>query len=576
MNNIGQKPKTRKKGALTLLDHMERVVFLYRKQREETAEREQIRCEIKKHLAPVIRTLGIPRSAALLFCHILEICGNREATPQRLAALLKCSHIRLLKYMDCLDILAQKGLVYKSKNHYCAEISYVVPYNVIQSIRKGVIPVPRHFHVDEPDELFKYMDEIFGNRIDGKTSYEYFRAELYSLLEDNAHLEFCRLINGYKMNDANAILFLFMCRQLASGNDDSFDLGRDQDDALDSIFGGYLIDELMFSGIFRQIKKGKGCLFDKELVEFVHNQGFRGTKSIQITDKAKDRLFAGVDLTINHSEKRAGLIEWKEIKEKKLFYNAEEAALIDRLAGLLGSENYNAIVNRLGESNMRTGFACLFSGPPGTGKTETAYQLAKITGRDIMPVDIAGSKSMWFGESEKIIKSIFSKYRHYAEQAEKAKENIPILLFNEADALISKRRELSASRSGPDQTENAIQNIILEEMEKLNGILIATTNLTQNMDAAFERRFLFKIDFSKPSLETRISVWQSLIPSLSPEDCDTLAGAFDLSGGQIENIARKYTVETVLTGTPPPLCTIMSFCREETIGKNSQKIGFAV
>jgi len=576
MNNIGQKPKTRKKGTLSLLGHMECVVFLSRKQREENADREQLKCEIRKQLAPITKKFGIPRSAAFLFCHILEICGNREATPQRLAASLRCSHIRFLKYMDCLDTLVQKGLVYQSKNHRCADISYVVPYNVIQSIRRGVVPVPRRFHVDEPEELFKYMDEIFGNRIDGKTSYEYFRAELYSLLEDNVHLEFCRLINEYKMNDANNILFLFMCRQLASGNDDSFDLGRDQDDALDSIFGSYLMDELMFSGIFRQIKKGKGCLFEKELVEFVNNHGFRGTKSIQITDKTKDRLFAGVDLTINHSEKRVGLIEWKEVKEKKLFYNAEEAASIDRLAGLLGSENYSAIVNRLGENNMRTGFACLFSGPPGTGKTETAYQLAKITGRDIMPVDIAGSKSMWFGESEKIIKGIFSRYRHYAEQAEKAKENIPILLFNEADALISKRRELSASRSGPDQTENAMQNIILEEMEKLNGILIATTNLTQNMDAAFERRFLFKIDFAKPSLETRMHIWQSLVPALSPEDCGSLAGAFDLSGGQIENIARKYTVETVLTGAAPSLCAIMSFCREETIGRNNQKIGFAV
>jgi len=571
---INSETKTKKKGPATLLDNMERVVFLTSKRREENTEREQLRCEINKQLAPISKKLGISRQEAYLFCHILETCNNGAATPQKLAHLLKCSHIRLLKYMESLDALIQKGLVYQSKNHHGNDFFYVVPYNVIQSIRKGVIPIPRHYHVDTPDDLFKHMDEIFCNRTDRKVSYEFFRAELYSLLEDNAHLEFCRVMNEYKMNDANKMVFLYMCRQLASGDEDSFDLS--DHDSMDSIFGSYLIDEFMFSGIYRLLKRGKGYLFQKELVEFVNNQGFRGTKSIQITEKAKEKLFVGVDLTINHSERKLGMIQCKELKEKKLFYNAEESALIDRLAGLLGNEHYNAIVKRLDESNMRTGFACLFSGPPGTGKTETAYQLAKITGRDIMPVDIASSKSMWFGESEKIIKDIFKKYRYYAQQAEKAGENVPILLFNEADAIISKRRELSATRSGPDQTENTIQNIILEELENLKGILIATTNLTQNMDAAFERRFLFKIDFAKPSLEIRKYIWQSLMPMLEMEDCEQLSSAFDLSGGQIENIARKYTVETVLTGEAPALSTIMSFCREETIGKGGVKIGFVV
>jgi SpoVK/Ycf46/Vps4 family AAA+-type ATPase len=64
-----------------------------------------------------------------------------------------------------------------------------------------------------------------------------------------------------------------------------------------------------------------------------------------------------------------------------------------------------------------------------------------------------------------------------------------------------------------DQTENAIQNIILEEMENLDGILIATTNLTENLDKAFERRFLFKIRFDKPTLEAKTNIWKDKIPA---------------------------------------------------------------
>lgn len=73
----------------------------------------------------------------------------------------------------------------------------------------------------------------------------------------------------------------------------------------------------------------------------------------------------------------------------------------------------------------------------------------------------------------------------------------PILLFNEADGVINKRKDSNSSAVA--QTENEIQNIILQEMEEFKGILIATTNLTDNIDTAFERRFLFKLELTVPT-----------------------------------------------------------------------------
>jgi SpoVK/Ycf46/Vps4 family AAA+-type ATPase len=113
--------------------------------------------------------------------------------------------------------------------------------------------------------------------------------------------------------------------------------------------------------------------------------------------------------------------------------------------------------------------------------------------------EISETKSKWFGESEKRIKAVFDRYHGLVKE----KGIAPILLFNEADAVLGKRRELTQSRLGPDQTENAIQNIILQEMENLNGILIATTNMTVNLDKVFERRFLYKIEFDKPDTEAK-------------------------------------------------------------------------
>ena len=150
----------------------------------------------------------------------------------------------------------------------------------------------------------------------------------------------------------------------------------------------------------------------------------------------------------------------------------------------------------------------------------------------------------------------------------------PILFFNEADAIINKRME-NAERS-VDKMENSMQNIILQEIENMEGILIATTNLTKNLDKAFERRFLYKIEFSKPSFEAKCKIWQSMIPELTPMDAKSLAMSYDFSGGQIENIARKQIVDNIITGLPVSFNELCQHCDAELLDKTKirRAIGF--
>jgi SpoVK/Ycf46/Vps4 family AAA+-type ATPase len=150
---------------------------------------------------------------------------------------------------------------------------------------------------------------------------------------------------------------------------------------------------------------------------------------------------------------------------------------------------------------------------------------------------------------------------------------MPILLFNEADAIISKRREIGSS--GVAQTENAIQNIILEELEKFEGIFMATTNLVNNLDTAFERRFLFKIEFRKPDVTIKAQIWKSKLPALTMLECEALASQFDLSGGQIDNIIRKSEIYEIIHGLTVDFGHLVEFCEKEFLLKSQRvMIGF--
>jgi SpoVK/Ycf46/Vps4 family AAA+-type ATPase len=117
-----------------------------------------------------------------------------------------------------------------------------------------------------------------------------------------------------------------------------------------------------------------------------------------------------------------------------------------------------------------------------------------------------------------------------------------------------------------------VQNIILEEMEDFDGILIATTNLTQNMDKAFERRFLYKIEFEKPNEDVRANLWKSIL-RISEDDAKVLAKKYDFTGALIENVFRKKTVNSILYNKSYDLKDIMTLAGEEYIEK-PHTIGF--
>lgn len=309
------------------------------------------------------------------------------------------------------------------------------------------------------------------------------------------------------------------------------------------------------------------------LLEFTQ-KGNLSDSALELTTKAKELLLGENAKLFLKSQDGTDIIQPDKIKQKELFYSEENQAEINRLKSSLDDENFHSIRERLAEKGLPKGIAVLLYGAPGTGKTESVYQIAKETGRRILHVDISSAKSCWFGESEKIVKRIFTNYKQMCKSTKTEKgEKIPILLFNEADGVLSKRKDSTIGNLA--QTENAIQNIILEEMENLDGIMICTTNLANNLDSAFERRFLFKIKFENPTVEAKQKIWKSKLDWLSEDTIAAVAQNYDLSGGQIDNIVRKITMDEVLTGKKPDFDELTALCKNERLSNATErKIGF--
>ncbi len=210
------------------------------------------------------------------------------------------------------------------------------------------------------------------------------------------------------------------------------------------------------------------------------------------------------------------------------------------------------VVNRLvawGVKDKKSGIDAriIFYGAAGTGKTMTAYSLAKSLKRQVLAFDCSKILSMYVGESEKNVRKIFDTFYDLCEKT----KTEPILLLNEADQFLSSRS--SGISSSADQMHNQMQNIFLEQIEKFKGMLIATTNLLENIDKAFSRRFNYKIEFKKPDEGQRVELWKKMLPANAPFDdsFDVLAlSKYSLTGGQINLIIKNTAYKVAVREKP--------------------------
>ena len=511
------------------------------------------------HIKYAARKLKLSIMQVVMLALFIDKSDSRCIRLSELADMTGCRTTKFLRMNNDIDVLEEKRYIRASRSHN--SLSYRVPEKVIKALRKNIPYVHEEEPIADTQSFFDRFNTLMKEKNDDEITNEILSTQTHDMLEEIKNTVFARNLRGFNMDDDDELLFIYMAHLFVENNDDNI-LFSDIENIYDN-------DEIPV-WCKRQLRNRESELFRRQLIENVNENGMARSDAFKLTDYAKNEILAELNLKSAAKSDR-GLIKYDTLAEKHLIYNSEESSQIEELSSILSEKRFIEVQKRLEDAGMRKGFCCLFYGAPGTGKTETVYQLARQTGRNIMRVDVDKIKSCWVGESEKNIKVLFDRYRNICRSSELA----PILLFNEADAVLGVR--LEGASSAVDKMENSLQNIILQEMETLEGIMIATTNLTNNLDKAFERRFLYKIKYNRPSASSRSQIWKIMLPGLSQNDADTLASRFDLSGGEIENIVRKHSVNAILKGSDLiDMPSIIDICEHERIsGSSYHRIGYS-
>ena len=385
----------------------------------------------------------------------------------------------------------------------------------------------------------------------------------------------------FKNNDLNEqeqTLFLALLKEEYSGGDGSL---RDMNSLIE------LISSDDYEKIkYRSLLEETSTLVSKALIDYDEVlTPFGGiNRNFYIPDEVLYKISHPTKKSANVGKIKLDTV----IKEQDMFELISTTKTLDdvvlnektkeTLDALLKQVDKN-VINRLkqwGIKDKKRGIEAkiIFYGVAGTGKTLTALALAKSLKKDVLSFDCSKILSMYIGESEKNVRSIFDKYYELRTQT----KSEPVLLLNEADQFLSSRA--SGGVSSSDKMHNQMQNIFLEQIERFDGILIATTNLLENLDKAFSRRFNYKIEFVKPNKAQRIDLWKKLIPVNLPLegnfDIEELA-KYELTGGQIELVIKNTAYKIAVSDEP--LFRVDNFKEQITKEQKGQfdsetKVGF--
>ena len=520
----------------------------------------------QKFLKVIMKAQDLTEFQALIFSIMFCLSPrNGLMNAYDIGNMIGKSGVFVLQHISEIDAMCEgeRRMLMRSKHQYDCLSGYSIRPDAFNAVLNNERFVAKSLKKNSVEALLLEFRNM-TNDYNEDSNFNNYKYNIDRLLEENSNLDFVKkLYKTFRCENANLDMRMFLCVC------DSTVRGYGRIDISDLLCVVDSPDERIDWEV--SLRNGETFIHRRKLVEPGCADGLADRTTVQLTQKSIKKFLPKVKGINRNENNQTSVIKSDKIAKKELFFSDEFKKDVDDLFNLLTEEKFKEIQQRLKKKNQTVGFAGLFYGAPGTGKTELVMQLAKKTGRDVLQVNISEIKSMWVGESEKNIQAVFDNYRNLCQSSDK----VPILLFNESDAIINKR--LNNINSSVDTMSNAMQNIILNEMEKMTGIMLCTSNLVdQNLDAAYSRRFLYKLKFPEPTQNIRAKIWMSKLPELEENDAMELSRRFNFSGGQIDNVVRRWNIDEILYGTPDNMLEkLAELCESEKLEKmNNQKIGF--
>ena len=404
----------------------------------EVAEDSQLSDELwetcKKPLAFLRRKLRLTNVQIVILAIMVEF--GEAMSWKRIGNFLGCTRLSIMVYSEEIEELVSKRWVIKRATREIGGMydGFALVRGVIKALRhnKAFVPEKIDGFTEQQfvDKLESHIDKNMNDRnIDFNDDEEW----MLLLVKANQHLPLCQEIMKFDDIHVQSLLLMIIFDYAQWEGSDSEGL---QLHTIDNLYPDEFDCDFMRHGLM----EGSHPLIRRGYIEHKCANGQVNDKQYVLTRKTKETLLSAYQPSRTKCSRQVPggrfMKSHTTIKEKPLFFNTSEQNQIERLTGLLSQDSLTAIQQRLTEQGMRKGFACLFYGAPGTGKTETVLQIARQTGRDLMQVDIAGLRDKFVGESEKNIKEVFTRYRKLCNNS----EVMPILFFNEADAIFNKRK----------------------------------------------------------------------------------------------------------------------------------------
>ena len=343
--------------------------------------------QCKKEIKLVADAYNITPQQAILFCITVE-CGPRNVRLIELSHHLNMRNVASLSFdADIKAMIKMRLMRYRNREREAFDI----PEHVINALQENRAQILPKLKVEDAPAMLDLMGTWFDAVDNDDLSPDDLGQDLLSLYKDNLHIGFARKMLDLKLPCANLMLLSFFCSQLINEDDN-----RICSHQLKCLY------ERCYEhrSTVMHLAHGAHILAQMGLIEPVCEDGRASTSTFTLTNKAITDLLAEFDLT-EPEMKLSNVLYPDSITPKVLFYPKPMAQQIKELDSFLEVDKFKQIQQRMMDNGFRTGFACLFYGAPGTGKTESVYQLAKKTGRCVMTVDVPQIKSKWVGDSEK-------------------------------------------------------------------------------------------------------------------------------------------------------------------------------